>query len=187
MLSLGGWSDPVPAQVLKGLRVVLINRPGGIGQFTIDIAALLGASDEQIDALFDLESETSSFDVGLQSVNATFCSDWDSPPINLPLLAQAGYDAALLSDDDCILSLGVNASTDEIMGCTPIAQPAPFPVTLAPIGLAPAPTTPTSQVTPAPSSPTAPASQMTPVPSPLRPKPVANNGIAAHHTGCFCR
>lgn len=123
LLSLGGWSDPIPTQVLKGLgceRVVLINRPGGIGDFTIDIAALLGASDQQIEALYSVELEENSVDVGLQQADATFCTDWDSPPIDFELLAEAGYDAPLLSHDGCVLSLGLNASAQEIAGCTPI-------------------------------------------------------------------
>ena len=123
LLSLGGWSDPIPTQVLRGLgceRVVLINRPGGIGDFTTDIAALLGASDQQLDDLYSVELEENSVDVGLQQADATFCTDWDSPPIDFELLADASYDAPLLSHNGCILSLGLNATAQDITGCTPI-------------------------------------------------------------------
>lgn len=123
LLSLGGWPDPIPSQVLRGLgceRIVLINRPGGVGEFIQDVASLLGASEQQIEALYSLESEESGLETALQQADASFCTDWDSPPIDFELLADAGYEAPLISHEACILSLGLNASTDEIMGCTPI-------------------------------------------------------------------
>lgn len=40
LLVLGGWTDPAPTQVLKDIgceRVFMVNRPGGVGAFPLDI------------------------------------------------------------------------------------------------------------------------------------------------------
>lgn len=122
-VSLGGWTDPTPAQVLTSMgcdKIVLINRPDGIGQFSVDIPVLLGASDEELRRLYELSDPRSSFTTALATADATICANWDEPDSSdVEALAQTGYDGPLLSSDDCILSLGVGASNDQVVGCTP--------------------------------------------------------------------
>lgn len=124
LVSVAGWADPTPTQVLAAMgcdRVVLINRPGGQGRFVLDIAALLGASEQDLVDLYSLDNDKSGFITSIREANASYCADWDSQPsLDVPAIANEGYIAPLLSEDKCILSLNVGAVDDEnILGCTP--------------------------------------------------------------------
>lgn len=123
MVSIGGWSDPVPAQVLTSMgcdRIVLINRPGGQGQFGLDVATLLGASSDDLNELYLLDDAGSGFSTALREADATYCADWErQPQFNVTGIIDEGYIAPLLSEDTCILSLDVGAVDDDIRGCTP--------------------------------------------------------------------
>ena len=129
LISIGGWTDPVPGQILSAMgcdQIVLINRPGGTGNFPLGITRELGISQERIDALYELTDPESSWSVALSLADATICADWDSPDtFDRAALAQTGYDAPFLSDDTCILSLDVGA-TDQVRipGCTTM-EPVP--------------------------------------------------------------
>jgi len=122
-VSFGGWCDPVPAQVLTSIgcdKIVLINRPDGIGSFSVDIPVLLGATQEIVDDLYKLEDPESSFAKALTTADATICADWDTPDAEPALLAETGYVGPFLSNDACVLSLNVGADNDKkIIGCTP--------------------------------------------------------------------
>ena len=125
LISVGGWVDPVPAQVLRSMgcdRVVLVNRPDGTGTFPLELAGELGISQEMIDDLYDLTDPSSSWTTALFAADATICADWDVPEgSDVEALAQTGYNGVFLSDNPCILSQDVGA-TDEIRigGCTPL-------------------------------------------------------------------
>ena len=122
MVSVAGWPDPTPSQVLTSMgcdRVVLINRPRGQGRFAVDIATLLGASHETLDALNSLDNKNSAFITAIHEADATYCVDWESQPqLAVAGIANEGYEAPLLSDDACILSLDVGATHEDIPGCT---------------------------------------------------------------------
>jgi len=125
-VSLGGWTDQVPAQVLTAMgcsRIVLINRPGGVGDFPKDVATLLGASQKDLDSLYELGDKESSWTAALSASDASICADWDAPPnqFDVDALVLAGYEGRFLSDSKCILSLDVGATGDQrIKGCTPL-------------------------------------------------------------------
>ncbi len=96
-VSAGGWSDPVPTQVLQALgceEVVLVNRRDGIGAFTTGVAELLGAGDAELDALYDLSNPTSSFSDSLSRASGVWCTDWDAPDtFDIEGLSAEGYEA----------------------------------------------------------------------------------------------
>jgi len=105
-------------------KIVLINRINGIGNFTPDVTTLLGASETQINDLYDLSDPTSSFATAVAVQDATICIDYDKPPLSdLDAITQTGYDGPFLSSDDCILSLDVGAVNKKVAGCTPGTLP----------------------------------------------------------------
>ena len=122
-VSVAGWVDPTPVQVLTAMRcdrVVLINRLGSVGNsLPFTVAKILGASPKELDDLYSLENEASSFVAALRLVDATYCVDWDTlSSLDVDALAKAGYTAHLLSDDPCTLSLDVGAKDKDVSGCT---------------------------------------------------------------------
>ena len=126
-VSAGGWTDPVPAQVLKSLgcrRVILVNRRDGIGTFTTDVATQLGADPADLDALFDLDDPTSGFATALRSADGIWCTDWDAPDtFDIRALSAEGWDAPLETSRRRFLRYQ-NASEDlAIPGCSPGLAP----------------------------------------------------------------
>lgn len=123
-VSAGGWTDPVPAQVLRALgcrRTILINRRDGIGTFTTDVATQLGASADEIDDLFDLGDPDSGFTSALRDADGVWCTDWDAPPtLDIPGLSAEGFGAPLETSVRPWLRGYDGASRDiAIPGCTP--------------------------------------------------------------------
>ena len=122
-VSAGGWTDPVPTQVLRAIgcrRVVLVNRRDGIGNFTTGVASLLGASQEELDDLFDLADPRSGFSTALRRANGVWCTDWDAPDqFDITGLSAEGWSPPLETRDPRLLRYE-NAGTDlGIPGCTP--------------------------------------------------------------------
>lgn len=126
-VSVGGWDDPLRVLVLDALRcrhTVGVNRPGGVGGFTTDVTTLLGASEEELDALYSLSDPESSFSVGLERNEGNWCSDWDTPDgFDAEALFESGFNAPFLTNDPFFLNgprAYPNASPNfEILGCTP--------------------------------------------------------------------
>ncbi len=123
-VSAGGWTDPVPAQVLRAIgcrRIVLVNRRDGIGGFTTGVASLLGASEDDLGALYDLGDRESGFTSALLEADGVWCTDWDAPDtFDIRGLSAEGYDAPLQTDDRRLLSYENAASDLGIVGCTPL-------------------------------------------------------------------
>ena len=124
-VSLGGWTDQIPAQALKAMgcdRTILVNRPDGVGSFVTGVAGLLGLSPQEESDLYELTDPYSSWTQALVAADGNICADWDAPAQdNIPALMQTGYDGILISDDPCILSLDVGGTNDlRIAGCTPL-------------------------------------------------------------------
>ena len=125
-VSVGGWDDPLRVLVLNALRcrhTVGVNRPGGVGGFTADVTTLLGASPEELDALYSIPNPDSSFSVGLEKNAGNWCSDWDTPDgFDVEALFEVGFNADFVTDDPFFLngpSAYPGASPDfEIFGCT---------------------------------------------------------------------
>ena len=124
-VSVGGFNAQVPAQILTALgcdKIVLINLPGGIGNFTVGLNSLLGASDATIARLFDLDDPTSSFATSLELQDGTVCADWDTPnTIDFLGLAETGFVGPFYSADPCLLSLSDDVVNGFTRGCTPEA------------------------------------------------------------------
>lgn len=80
-VSFGGWSDLAPSLVLKNLgcdRVVLITRQGAVqGGFGPSVAALLGMSADEDEALYGLDNAASSVYRSLSEADAVWCTNWD--------------------------------------------------------------------------------------------------------------
>jgi hypothetical protein len=124
MVSVAGWFDPTPAQVLTAMgcdHVVLLNAPDRASGFIKDIPLALGASPEMVNNLYSLEDKESSFVTALRETDASYCTDWNDPSISLfdvNAIADTGNVSPLLSNDPCILSLVVEVTDVDIIGCT---------------------------------------------------------------------
>ena len=121
-VSTGGWSDPVPSQVLVAAgceRVVLINRQDGIGSFTTGVAVQLGATETDIDDLYDLNDVNSGFIQSLVNATGVWCTNWDAPDsFDIPGLAAEGWDAPLETSDPTLLNYENAGSNLGIAGCS---------------------------------------------------------------------
>ena len=122
-VSTGGWSDPVPTQVLSALaceRVVLVNRRDGIGGFTTGVATQIGASESDLAEQFDLSDPTSGFSLSLFQADGVWCTDWDAPgTFDIPALFAEGWNAPLETSDRKLLTYPNSGSGLGIVGCTP--------------------------------------------------------------------
>lgn len=122
-VSAGGWSDPVPAQVLNALeceRVILVNRRDGIGGFTTGVAMQLGATDSDLAAQYDLADPDSGFSRSLSEASGVWCTDWDAPDtFDVAGLFAEGWNAPLETADRKLLSFPNSGTGLGIAGCTP--------------------------------------------------------------------
>ncbi|MFK8016892.1 MAG: hypothetical protein AB8G17_15805 [Gammaproteobacteria bacterium] len=122
-VSAGGWSDPVPAQVLGALecdRVILVNRRDGIGGFTTGVATQLGASEQDLADQFDLTDPASGFATSLSTADGVWCTDWDAPDtFDVAGLFNEGWIAPLETADPKLLTYPNSGTGLGIAGCTP--------------------------------------------------------------------
>ena len=132
VVSVGGWADPLRVTALEALRPrtsITLNRRDGVGGFTADVTRLLGATDDDLAALYSLTEPTSSFNVGLDAADGVWCSDWDAPPASdVNALFLDGYQSPLLTTSRRLRRPRndyPNVFTDlQIVGCTPGLGPA---------------------------------------------------------------
>ena len=126
-VSAGGWTDPVPSQVLKAVgcrRVVLINRRDGIGNFTTSVASLLGATSSDLDSLYDLSDVNSGFTSALRAATGVWCTDWDAPDtLDIRALSAEGYAPPLETRNRRLLRYPFAGTGLGIPGCTVGALP----------------------------------------------------------------
>ena len=128
LVSAGGWTDPVPSQVLRAIgcsRVVLVNRQDGIGNFTTSVAGLLGASAADLDALYDLADPNSGFTASLRAASGVWCTDWDAPDtLDIRALSAEGWSPPLETADRRLLRrYSLAGSNLGLVGCTVGALP----------------------------------------------------------------
>ena len=121
-VSAGGWSDPVPSQVLRAAgceRIVLINRRDGIGGFTTGVAEQLGATQDDLEAQYNLSDLSSGFSASLATADGVWCTDWDAPDtLDIAGLAAEGWSAPLETEAPDLLTYE-NAGTNlGIPGCS---------------------------------------------------------------------
>jgi hypothetical protein len=102
-VSVGGWSDLQPVLVLENLgcrRTIFLTRQGGAGSFESGVARLLGLTDADAAALWQLDDAGSSFAQALANAEGVWCTDWDGPAAqDLAAMSKVGYDAPFESTD----------------------------------------------------------------------------------------
>lgn len=82
---------------------------------------MLGASDEDLDDLYDLSDPGSGFTSALIEADGVWCTDWDAPDqFDIRALSAEGYDAPLETDDPRLLSYENAATNIGTVGCTPL-------------------------------------------------------------------
>jgi hypothetical protein len=77
-VSLGGWCDPVPTQVLAAMgcdRVILSNNPAVFGPFGLGVFRLLGGTDSEEFDIYSGDNPSSGFNVALEITAASVCAD----------------------------------------------------------------------------------------------------------------
>ena len=126
-VSSGGWTDPVPSQVLHALgcrRVVLVNRQDGIGGFTTDVASELGASPADLADLYNLSDRRSGFTTALRAADGVWCTDWDAPDaFDIRALSAQGWSPPLETKVRRFLRYPKASRNISIPGCTPGITP----------------------------------------------------------------
>ncbi len=124
-VSVGGWADPLrvlPLDALGARRTIAVNRRDGIGGFTVDVTRLLGASDDELAALYGLDQPGSTVNESLREATGVWCTDWDAPPAgDVDALFADGYTAPLITTDRLLLAPRFGypnvTTTSEIVGC----------------------------------------------------------------------
>lgn len=102
-VSVGGWPDLQPVQVLKNLgcdEVVFLTRQGGeVGGFATGVATLLGMSADEQDALYDLGGDSAIFDA-VEAADARWCTDWNNQnALDFSSVVKDAYNAPVETSD----------------------------------------------------------------------------------------
>jgi hypothetical protein len=125
VVSLGGWCDPVPSQVLAAMgcdRIILSNNPSPFGRFGLDVFRLHGGNDEQESDIYGETNPQSGFNVAIDLSDATVCADvFGENPDGYAGYAAEGLNAPLLTEDACLAALtgdGIDATF--IRGCSAV-------------------------------------------------------------------
>lgn len=120
--SAGGWPDLHPVQVLANLgcdEVVYVTRRGPESSFAQGVGTVLGMSEEQRTALYDLAAK-SAFASALDQAGAVWCTDWNQVGGDLESLATDAYDAPMETSDPFFASAYPAARSNlGLVGCTP--------------------------------------------------------------------
>jgi hypothetical protein len=98
-VSVGGWPDLQPVQVLKNMgcdKVIYVTRRGAeIGGFAPNVALLLGMSADEETALYDLGADSAIHDA-VSDADARWCTDWNSrDALNVASVVADGYNAPM--------------------------------------------------------------------------------------------
>ena len=130
--SAGGWPDHAPTTALKNMgceQVILVTRRGSEAGFRIKLSEVLGMTEADREALYEIGSEDSAIAKSLAEADGVWCTDFDSygPNRSVEILAD-GYNAPMETHGDALLKVAnPYANTDEELGlpsCTP-GVPAP--------------------------------------------------------------
>ena len=103
LVSVGGWPDLEPTLVLRNLgceEVLLLTRRGEVqGGFGPSVAKLLGASEAEDAALYDLDGD-SAIHRSLAEADAVWCTDWNNLPASeLVKVIDDGWSAPMETQD----------------------------------------------------------------------------------------
>jgi hypothetical protein len=117
--SAGGWSDLHPSLVLRNMgcdQVIYVTRRGQESGFAQGVAGLLGMTDEQKTALYDLGAD-SSCALSIAESSAVWCTDWNRfSGTQLAEIFEDAYNAPLETFAGC--THGVSESSGP--GYTPL-------------------------------------------------------------------
>ena len=125
-VSAGGWSDLHPVLALNNLgceQVVYVTREGNESGFAIGVAGLLGMSEADQTALYDLD-EDSSYSLSIAEAGANYCTNWNAmDALNLPGITADGFNAPMEANSDFFTEgerryAGARAGIAK-RGCTP--------------------------------------------------------------------
>jgi hypothetical protein len=123
-VTTGGWADIVPGQVLESIGCetsILIQQFGGLGLFQRAVATQLGASENEIDALANLEERNSGWTTAIRVADASYCSNWNACDYSdFRCLGADGWNAPLVTNDSNLRALFPDdVPNDQLPGCTP--------------------------------------------------------------------
>ncbi len=130
-VSAGGWADLAPVLALKNAgceHVVYVTRQGQESSFAQGVSELLGSTEAERQALFDLGDPTSGFSLSLKEAAGVFCTDWDSYGVTsvsaIEALINDAWNAPFEIHDPTLVPVWgpVHGKTNYagLTGCTPV-------------------------------------------------------------------
>ncbi len=124
-VSAGGWSDLAPTLALRNLgcqKVIYVTRRGQESNFARGVATLLGMTEADDNALYNLGNAQSGYSVSVVEADAVWCTDWNTLPASDPAaIWNDGYNAEVESLDELFLD-GDYSNVSTALGqpgCTP--------------------------------------------------------------------
>jgi hypothetical protein len=132
-LSLGGWADLHPVQVLQSIgckEVIYLTRrsaessfvskgPPFSGRPKSGLAELLGMTEADYNQLYSLNVPTSSFSMALHQADGVWCTDWNGFVASQQNeLATDGWNAPLLTKNPALMGWSQASSSQRIEGCS---------------------------------------------------------------------
>jgi hypothetical protein len=136
VISVGGWADLHPVQILYSAgckKVIYVTRRGQESKFVVSpepvgnrpalgVAELLGATEKVRQDLYTLSNSMSSYSDAIRKSSAVWCSDWTNIKSGqFKEMMNEAYHAAMLSSDSWILehpSGYSNIASSHIEGCS---------------------------------------------------------------------
>jgi hypothetical protein len=134
-ISVGGWPDLHPVQILKSSgckNVFYITRRGQESDFIISptpltanrprkgIAELLGANEDERSELFDVTNPKGAFNDALKSAKGVLCTDWNKfKDAETRQMMDDAYKSQVVSPFEGLTASG-DTSALPIVGCNPL-------------------------------------------------------------------
>ena len=110
-VSIGGWADLTPTQILKAFgcnNVVLVSRHDGASDFQITVETELGATEEQLLQLNDLDSDSSSWSKSLSLSSGALCADYvdeSDGEVDKGDLTEISWVGPFVTNNECLIDL----------------------------------------------------------------------------------
>jgi hypothetical protein len=137
-ISLGGWSDLAPVQVLRHSdtcdKIIYITRRGEESKFIAPATAIKTGKEEGITVqlsmkedgrkrLYDTSTKASGFGAAIASADAVWCTDWNGFKSSdgegiYPAMYREAYTAELYSKDAFFTDRYDRVTTAKIVGCS---------------------------------------------------------------------
>ena len=127
IVTAGGWGDFEPTLVLQGLgceKIIYITRNGAESLFSVDVARLLGMTDEQFDALYNVDNPQSGLSQAITEADGVMCTNWHEFPLKaFDDIITDGYNAPLMTQDPDLLKYKFANDRRRVRGCTDMPPP----------------------------------------------------------------